>query len=151
MGAQVAAKMLPDGTKVLAPSAATVVGQEFVRDPVALGQVAQPLLDVLSTKQHTSAEYAYLRQTTRTNNAAVVAEGAAKRTSVYRAGPGSGDPVRERCPAAVAPPVRWPGVQGGGGQARPVAPTPAPHHPGQHGRGGVLLAREIVGVPANFA
>ena len=35
------------------------------------------------TKQHTSAEYAYLRQSVRTNNAAVVAEGAVKPTSVY--------------------------------------------------------------------
>ena len=61
----------------------TVVGQEFVRDPVALGQVATGLLNVLPTKQHTSAEYAYLAQTTRTNAAAVVAEGAGKPTSVY--------------------------------------------------------------------
>ena len=45
-----------DGTKALAPSGATNVGQEFVRDPVALGQVAQSLLDVLPTKQHTSTE-----------------------------------------------------------------------------------------------
>ena len=67
----------------MAPSGATVVGQEFVRDPVALGQVAQSLLDVLPVKQHTTAEYAYLRQTVRTNNAAVVAEGAVKPTSVY--------------------------------------------------------------------
>ena len=29
---------------------------------------------MLPTKQHTSAEYAYLRQSVRTNNAAVVAE-----------------------------------------------------------------------------
>ena len=72
MGAHVAARMMPDGTKALAPSGATIVGQEFVQDPVALGQVAQSLLDVLPTKQHTSAEYAYLAQTTRTNNAAVV-------------------------------------------------------------------------------
>jgi hypothetical protein len=70
--ASVAARMMPDGTKALAPSGATIVGQEFVQDPVALGQVAQSLLDVLPTKQHTSAEYAYLAQTTRTNNAAVV-------------------------------------------------------------------------------
>ena len=41
MGAQVAARMMPDGAKALAPSGATIVGQEFVRDPVALGQVAQ--------------------------------------------------------------------------------------------------------------
>jgi hypothetical protein len=38
---------------------------------------------MLPTKQHTSAEYAYLRQSVRTNNAAIVAEGAAKPTSVY--------------------------------------------------------------------
>ena len=70
-----------DGQKALAPSGATIVGQEFVRDPVALGQVAQSLLDVLPVKQHASTEYAYLRQTVRTNNAAVVAEGATKPTS----------------------------------------------------------------------
>ena len=52
-------------------------------DPVALGQVAQSLLDVLPAKAHTTPEYAYLRQTVRTNNAAVVAEGAVKPTSVY--------------------------------------------------------------------
>jgi hypothetical protein len=38
---------------------------------------------VLPTKQHTSAEYAYLRQSVRTTNAAIVAGGAAKPTSVY--------------------------------------------------------------------
>ena len=64
--------MMSDGTKALVPSGAAVVGQEFTADPVALGQVATGLLDVLPTKQHTSAEYAYLAQTTRTNNAAVV-------------------------------------------------------------------------------
>ena len=47
LGTQVAAKMLPDGTKALAPSDAAVVGQEFQADPVALGQVATGLLDVL--------------------------------------------------------------------------------------------------------
>ena len=65
MGTHVTVRMLPDGQKALAPSGATIVGQEFVRDPVALGQVAQSLLDVLPTKQHTSTEYAYLRQTVR--------------------------------------------------------------------------------------
>ena len=44
-------------------------------DPVALGKAATGLLDVLPTKQHATTEYAYLRQTTRTNTAAVVAEG----------------------------------------------------------------------------
>ena len=84
MGAKVATQMLgPDGTKALAPSGAAVVGQEFQADPVALGQVATGLLDLLPVLQHTTAEYAYLPQTTRTNNAAVVAEGATKPTSVY--------------------------------------------------------------------
>jgi hypothetical protein len=38
---------------------------------------------MLPTKSHATSEDAYLRQTTRTNNAAVVAEGATKPTSVY--------------------------------------------------------------------
>ena len=38
---------------------------------------------MLPVKQHVTAEYAHLRQTTRSNNAAVVAEGAVKPTSVY--------------------------------------------------------------------
>jgi hypothetical protein len=51
MGAKVATHMLGvGGTKALAPSGATIVGQEFVRDPVALGQVAQSLLDVLPVR-----------------------------------------------------------------------------------------------------
>lgn len=77
MGAKVATQMLgPDNTKALAPSGAAVAGQEFQADPIALGQVATGLLDVLPVKQHTSAEYAYLAQSARTNAAAVVAEGA---------------------------------------------------------------------------
>ena len=38
---------------------------------------------MLPTKGHSSPLYAYLRQSARTNNAAVVAEGATKPTSVY--------------------------------------------------------------------
>ena len=69
--------------KALAPSVATVVAQEMKPDPVALGQPALSLLDVIPTMAHGSTEFAYLRQTVRTNNAAVVAEGAVKPTSVY--------------------------------------------------------------------
>jgi hypothetical protein len=85
LGAKVATMMLgADGQKALAPSGATIVGQEFVRDPVRPG----PGRTVAAGRPadqaaHTSTEYAYLRQTTRTNNAAVVAEGATKPTSVY--------------------------------------------------------------------
>jgi HK97 family phage major capsid protein len=69
--------------KSLASSGAAVVGQEFMPDPIRLGQPALGLLDVLPTKGHPTELYAYLRQTARTNNAAVVAEGAVKPTSVY--------------------------------------------------------------------
>ena len=51
-------------------SGASTLGQEFVRDPVALGQLVRLLLDVLPVKRaRTLTEYAYLRQTGRTNNA----------------------------------------------------------------------------------
>src|SRR5262245_9362392 len=73
LGTQVAATMLPDGTKALAPSDAAAVAQEFQADPVALGQMAIGLLDVLPVMRHATAEYAYLSQSGRTNNAAVVA------------------------------------------------------------------------------
>lgn len=70
-------------TKALASSGAAVVAQEFRPDPIALGQPATGLLDVLPTVGHSTAQYAYLRQSTRTNNAAVVADGAVKPTSIY--------------------------------------------------------------------
>lgn len=85
MGAKVADQILGSGfgAKALAPSGATVIAQEFRPDPVALGQVATGLLEVLPVQPHQTAEYAYLAQTTRTNNAAVVAAGDTKPTSVY--------------------------------------------------------------------
>jgi len=70
------------GTKALAPSGAAVVAQSFIGDPIALGRAATGLLDVLPVTVQSSPEYAYLRQTTRTNNAAVVDEGDTKPTSV---------------------------------------------------------------------
>lgn len=70
------------GAKALAPTGATVVPQAFTPDPVALGRAATGLLDVLPVRTQASAEYAFLRQTTRTNNAATVADGATKPTSV---------------------------------------------------------------------
>ena len=50
---------------------------------MALGQPALSLLDVIPVTAHATTEFAYMRQTVRTNNAAVVAEGAVKPTSVY--------------------------------------------------------------------
>ena len=49
--------MLPDGQKALAPSGAAVVGQEFKPDPVALGQPALSLLDVIPVVTHSSREF----------------------------------------------------------------------------------------------
>jgi HK97 family phage major capsid protein len=69
--------------KALASSGAIVVPQEFRPDPIALGKPATGLLDVLPVVPHASPQYAYLRQSTRTNNAAVVADLATKPTSVY--------------------------------------------------------------------
>jgi hypothetical protein len=84
-GAQYASKMAAGlvSRKSLASSGAAIAAQEFRPDPIALGQPALGLLDVLPTKGHPTALYAYLRQNTRTNNAAVVADLATKPTSVY--------------------------------------------------------------------
>jgi HK97 family phage major capsid protein len=70
------------GQKALAPSGATVIAQSFTDDPVALGRVLNGLLDVLPVTVQATAEYGFLRQSVRTNNAAVTADGAVKPTSV---------------------------------------------------------------------
>lgn len=83
MGGALARSMQHDGAKALAPSGAAVVSQSFEADPVSLGKVATGLTDVLPVIARPTQEYSYLRQTTRTNNAAVVAPNALKPTSVY--------------------------------------------------------------------
>ncbi|MFC9761369.1 phage major capsid protein [Rhodococcus jostii] len=86
LASKLAAKMAEGnqiGVKALATTGQVVVGQEFDQTPIALGQPAQGLLDLFPVAQHGSPEYSFLRQTTRTNNAAVVADGAQKPTSVY--------------------------------------------------------------------
>src|SRR6478736_1564298 len=84
MASDAAAKILPPGgSKALSPSGIAVVSQEFQPDPVALGRPANTLLSVMPVKQHTEPTYGYLRQTVRTSNAAVVAEGGTKPTSVF--------------------------------------------------------------------
>ena len=83
MAAALAGQIRPDGVKALSPSGSAVVSQEFEQDPVALGKPALSLLDVIPVVTHSAPEFAYMRQTVRTNNAAVVAAGALKPTSVY--------------------------------------------------------------------
>ena len=52
---------------------------------MALGKPALSLLDVIPVVQQAIPKFAYMRQTVRTNNAAVVAAGALKPTwRVYR-------------------------------------------------------------------
>jgi HK97 family phage major capsid protein len=84
MAAGIGDKMLTGefGQKSLAPSGATVVTQGFVEDPVALGRVANGLLDVLPVEVHGTSQYARLIQGTRTNLAAIVDDGDEKPESV---------------------------------------------------------------------
>lgn len=52
-------------------------------DPIAQGRIPSSLLDVLTVNRHDSAAFGYLRQASRNNLAAPVADGAVKPTSVY--------------------------------------------------------------------
>lgn len=73
----------PDGMKSLVSGS---VGTTTVLDPAvnAMGTLPTSLLDLLAVQTvEGSNTFGYLRQTTRTNNAAPVADGALKPTSVY--------------------------------------------------------------------
>ena len=86
MGGAAAAKIRangPDGAKALATSGTVVTEQTFTPDPVSLGKPAVSLLDVIPVTAHATDQFAYLRQSVRTNLAAIVAEGAVKPTSIY--------------------------------------------------------------------
>jgi HK97 family phage major capsid protein len=75
--------MPPGGQKALAVSGTTVVSQQFVADPVKLGQPPTSLLSVLPVQVQTSPQFAWLKQSVRNNQAGIVSEGSAKPTSVY--------------------------------------------------------------------
>jgi HK97 family phage major capsid protein len=85
MVADAAAKMVPNGidAKAVAPSGSVLVGQEFSPSPIAMGKPANTFLAALPVRAHSVPTWKYMRQSVRTNNAAVVAEGAVKPTSVY--------------------------------------------------------------------
>ncbi len=72
--------------KALAPSRDTIIGQDFNDKPIELGKIDTTFLDALPVEPTSTPSWRYLRQTVRTNNAAVVAEGAVKPTSVYTLG-----------------------------------------------------------------
>lgn len=72
------------GIKSLVASGSQVTPAQTLTSPVAMAQPATGLLDLLPVRFVDDTDsYSYLRQTTRTNNAAPVATGATKPTSVY--------------------------------------------------------------------
>lgn len=84
MAAKAAAAMRPAGSKALATSGDVIEPLGLTNaSPVALGKVPSTLLSVLAVNSHSTAAYGYLRQASRNNQAAPVADGATKPTSVY--------------------------------------------------------------------
>ena len=82
-GAHMAATILSGQKAGLSPSGAALVSQEFRGDPYELGKPRLTLLDAVPVVTHGSPEYAFLRATTRDNQAAAVSVGALKPTSDY--------------------------------------------------------------------
>jgi HK97 family phage major capsid protein len=72
-----------DGIKALVAGGSSTTPVALETNPIPLGQPNLGLLSVVPTKVRETPNYSYLRQTVRTNNAAVVAPGATKPTSVY--------------------------------------------------------------------
>lgn len=87
-GAQSA--MREKDTKALVSSGFSF-GNTITTEPIAAGMPASSILDVIPTEVMDGRTYTYLRQTTRTNNAAPVAAGAAKPVSVYTLEPITGE------------------------------------------------------------
>jgi HK97 family phage major capsid protein len=71
------------GFKALLASGSTAVSVPLAVDPVRPGERLQFLRQLIPTERDDVGRFSYLRQTTRTNLAAVVAEGATKPTSIY--------------------------------------------------------------------
>lgn len=81
----IADKISADGRKALAPSGVEVAPAGLTeRQPIEIGRVGTSLLATIPAQVVTDPPtYAYLRQTSRTNNAALVASGGTKPTSAY--------------------------------------------------------------------
>lgn len=74
----------PDGYfKALLATGSTAVSVPLAPDPVRPGQRVEFLRQLIPVEKDDAGRFSYLRQTTRTNLAAVVAPGAVKPTSVY--------------------------------------------------------------------
>ena len=84
--AGIARQMLNDngfGQKALLPVGTVATAVPLAADPIPLGQLPVSLLDVLPLVQWAGSRFGYLQQGTRTINAAPVADGALKPTSVF--------------------------------------------------------------------
>ncbi|BDB43316.1 MULTISPECIES: phage major capsid protein [Mycobacterium] len=71
------------GQKGLATGSPVFVDTELTATPIPMNRPATSLLNILPVKKHGQPAYRYLRQSVRSNAAAVVAEGAVKPTSTY--------------------------------------------------------------------
>lgn len=71
------------GQKALAATGTIVADIPMTPEPITLSQPANGLWDLIPTISQTASNYSYLRQTVRTNNAAMVAPGTLKPTSSY--------------------------------------------------------------------
>lgn len=80
-----------EAAKALAPNRDTIIGQDFNDKPIELGKVGTTFLDALPVDRRGTPSWRYLRQSVRTNNAAVVEEGDVKPTSVYSLGEVTGE------------------------------------------------------------
>ncbi len=71
------------GLKALVTSGSVAVSVPLSPEPIALPQRARFVLELMPAVEAEGGNYAYLKQTVRTNNAAPVADGATKPTSIY--------------------------------------------------------------------
>lgn len=84
---EMAAKMAAPGVKAILAAGSTGIGVDLDPEPLRTpgARLAAGLLAYFEVKKQSGADYKYVRQTVRTSNAAVVAPGAVKPTSVFTA------------------------------------------------------------------
>jgi len=80
-GRQMAAQVRELGVKAFSAAGTVQTDVQFMPDPVAQGRLGSLLVAALPVLQLNVPRWSYLRQTTRTNSAAIVAPGAQKPTS----------------------------------------------------------------------
>jgi HK97 family phage major capsid protein len=79
----IAQNIAKPGIKALVAGGSTAVATPLETAPIPMGGQVTGFLSLFKATQRPTGNYSYLRQTVRTNNAAVVAPGAVKPTSVF--------------------------------------------------------------------